>query len=126
MHLTQIIVGMVMERGRATIDDVMPQLAKDYSRRQVLMAFHNAKESGFLHIAERGRGLGGGRGTAPSTYEAVREPNTRAKRSKSRPKDARPANSAWELGSQPTMPGGCWPPAGAGREYKLLGDWDAA
>jgi hypothetical protein len=68
---------MVRERGPSTVDDLMPKLP-DYTRKQVMCALHNAKTDGWLECV-RGRGIGGGNGSAPGTFTA-KEQRLRGKR----------------------------------------------
>ena len=92
MSLTQTVADMVSERGAATVDDLLPELAEEgYTREQVIKALQNAKHRGLL---ENRRGKGLGPGSMPSTYTPKRTPKQRA----AAPSIGRVA-SVWELGA---------------------------
>jgi hypothetical protein len=71
MSLIKTVVGLIRERGASTVDDLMP-LLPGVTRKQAMYALHNAKTTGWLDCT-RGRGIGGGNGSAPGTFTARAE-----------------------------------------------------
>jgi hypothetical protein len=72
MSLIQTVVQMVRERGTATVDDLQP-LLPGYTREQIMTALQNGRHERLLTV-KRGRGLGPGKGSLPSQYSAVAQP----------------------------------------------------
>ena len=90
MSLTQAVIDLVAERGRATVDDLCAELAEEgYTRHQVKRSLQNARFRGLL-TCTRGKGLG--KGSEPGTYEVkvVQAPVSAP---------IRPVASVWQLGA---------------------------
>jgi hypothetical protein len=94
VNLTEIVVAMVQEAGKATVDDLMPDLP-GYTRRQVQACLRNSAYNNLLVCLSRGEHKGGGtsfRGRLPGVFAPVPEP--------SNVECPRPANSVWEWGTR--------------------------
>jgi hypothetical protein len=89
MRLIEQVVALVEEMGQATVDDLMPDIEGDYSRRQVQVCLRNATYTKRLVTLERGATLGRYGGTLPSLYGPAK------------PKEApRPVSSVFEMGDR--------------------------
>jgi hypothetical protein len=108
MSLMQQVIAIIAKRGPSTVDDLAPEFP-DNTRKQVQQALHNASFYRLLDVT-RGQGLGGGKGSKPSTFSIgagpVR-PRVRVRNGKVRvhvPKVQAPSigrvSSVWELGSR--------------------------
>jgi hypothetical protein len=88
MSLLYTVTQMVLARGRATVDDLMPELP-GVTRTQAIKALQNARRKKL--VSSTGQHFGGRQGALPTTYTAYVEPEPVAEVVRKR------VNSVWGL-----------------------------
>jgi hypothetical protein len=125
VNLRLLVTEKVKARGRATVDDILPELAVfGITRDQATKALANARTSGWLHSEGRNKRVGVARDQRlPTTYFPVTTAMDRIARALSQQPDRPLVASVWELGTP--KPDDAWPKAMAtGTVYTLLGPWN--
>jgi hypothetical protein len=68
MSLTDQVIALLEEDGPATVDDLLPKIEGDYTRRQVMVCLRNATFAKSIVKVQRGATKGRYGGTYPATY----------------------------------------------------------
>jgi hypothetical protein len=126
MNLRLLVTESVKARGRATADDILPDLARfGFTRDQITKALANARTCGWLHSEGRNKRVGVARDQRlPTTYFPVTTAMDRIARALSQQTLRPMVASVWELGTP--KPEDAWPKEMAtGTVYTLLGPWNS-
>lgn len=98
MSLIRIVTEKVRQRGRASADDLLPEL-HGYTRAQVIAAFQNAQARGLVRCVGVAEAISGTRG--PGIYvpdDRNVNPRQREQAQRSRGKKRIRVNSVFQLG----------------------------
>jgi hypothetical protein len=114
--LVNRVTEYVIQKGTATISEVSDQFS-GYTKKQVSAALCNARDKRLLRIIARGSAVSK-RDSVWAEDKCPIMPPRVVKKEK-----VIPVASVWELGTPPERE---WPPRfEGGREFQLLGDWNA-
>jgi hypothetical protein len=110
------VAEYVIDKGGAKLSEVYAQFP-GYTQRQVYAALCNAKDKRLLRLVTRGSALNKRDSVWAEDTCPIMPPRV-VKQQK-----VIPVASVWELGAPPDRE---WPPRfDGGREFQLLGDWNA-
>jgi hypothetical protein len=125
INLRLLVTEKVKARGRATVDDILPELAVlGITRDQATKALANARTSGWLHSEGRNKRVGVARDQRmPTTYFPVTTAMDRIARALSQQVSRPLVASVWELGT-PKSEDDWLRATASGTVYQLLGPWN--